>query len=107
MPMTILLLGTDASHNSDSQILVRLDPQAKTISMLSLPRDLMVDIPGVGTNKLNAAYTYGGVKLAAQTFHQITGVPIHPTPLYSILGNAVILGLLARLWREGADLAFI
>ena len=38
---------------------------------------------------------------------KLDGVPIHPTPLYSILGNAVILGLLARLWREGADLAFI
>ena len=67
-PMNILLLGTDASHNSDSQILVRLDPQAKTISMLSLPRDLYTDIPGVGYAKMNAAYADGGVKLAVQTF---------------------------------------
>ena len=81
-PVNILLLGVDHAGpgdpgRSDSQILVRLDPQTKTISMLSLPRDLQVDIPGVGTNKLNAAYTYGGVKLAVQTFHQLTGVPIH------------------------------
>ena len=76
MPMNILLLGTDASHNSDSQILVRLDPQAKTISMLSLPRDLYADIPGVGYGKMNAAYADGGVKLAVQTFSSITGLPI-------------------------------
>jgi LCP family protein required for cell wall assembly len=76
MPMNILLLGTDASHNADSQILVRLDPQAKTISMLSLPRDLYTDIPGVGYAKMNAAYADGGVKLAVQTFSNITGLPI-------------------------------
>jgi len=81
-PVDILLLGVDHAGpgdpgRSDSQILVRLDPQTKTISMLSLPRDLQVDIPGVGINKLNAAYTYGGVKLAVQTFHKVTGVPIH------------------------------
>jgi prolipoprotein diacylglyceryltransferase len=35
------------------------------------------------------------------------GVPIHATPLYSLLGNLVILGLLIRLWIEGADVAFI
>ena len=35
------------------------------------------------------------------------GVPVHPTPLYSLLGNAAIFGLLARLWIEGTDLAFV
>ncbi len=76
-PMNILLLGADASHNSDSQILVRLDPQAGTISMLSLPRDLYTDIPGVGYAKMNAAYADGGVKLAVQTFSAIVGLPIN------------------------------
>ncbi len=81
-PMNILLLGIDHAGpgdpgRSDSQILVRLDPQAKTISMLSLPRDLYSDIPGVGYNKLNAAYSYGGVKLAVKTFSDITGLPIN------------------------------
>ena len=81
-PVNILLLGIDHAGpgdpgRSDSQILVRLDPQAKTISMLSLPRDLRWDIPGVGYNKLNAAYTYGGVKLAIKTFKSLTGLPIN------------------------------
>ena len=81
-PVNILLLGIDHAGpgdpgRSDSQILVRLDPQAKTISMLSLPRDLRVDIPGRGYDKMNAAYTYGGVKLAIKTFKSLTGLPIN------------------------------
>ncbi len=76
-PVNILLLGTDENSNSDSQILVRLDPQAKTISMLSLPRDLRWNIPGIGYAKMNAAYNVGGVKLAVQTFSAITGLPIN------------------------------
>ena len=76
-PVNILLLGVDENQNSDSQILVRLDPQAKTISMLSLPRDLRTDIPGLGYAKMNAAYHFGGVKLAVQTFSKITGLPIN------------------------------
>src|SRR5450830_1478556 len=81
-PVNILLLGIDHAGpgdpgRSDSQILVRLDPQAKTISMLSLPRDLRTYIPGKGYDKLNAAYTYGGVKLAIKTFKSITGLPIN------------------------------
>ncbi len=81
-PMNILLLGIDHSGpgdpgRSDSQILLRLDPQAKTISMLSLPRDLRWDVPGVGYTKMNAAYTYGGPRLAIKTFEAITGLPIN------------------------------
>ena len=76
-PMNILLLGGDSSRNSDSEMLVRLDPRAGTISMLSVPRDLYTDIPGVGYAKLNAAYADGGVKLAVETFTQVTGLPIN------------------------------
>ncbi|MBI5767025.1 MAG: prolipoprotein diacylglyceryl transferase [Verrucomicrobia bacterium] len=38
---------------------------------------------------------------------KLDGVPIHPTPLYSILGNFLLFGLLVRLWLVGADLALI
>ena len=80
-PMNILLMGSDHAGpgdpgRSDSQILVRLDPQTKSISMLSVPRDLRVDIAGVGWNKMNAAFTYGGPALAVKTFSQVTGLPI-------------------------------
>jgi len=79
--MNILLMGSDHAGpgdpgRSDSQILVRLDPQTKSISMLSVPRDLRVDIEGVGYNKMNAAFSYGGPALAVKTFSQVTGLSI-------------------------------
>src|SRR3954449_12462128 len=55
-------------------MLLRLDPDQKAIALLSLPRDLKVEIPGVGTDKLNAAYSIGGPKLTLQTVKQLTGV---------------------------------
>jgi LCP family protein required for cell wall assembly len=67
-PFTILLLGLDQRDNereqhiparSDTMILVRIDPRAKSAGMISLPRDLWVDIPNYGQGKINTAYTYG------------------------------------------------
>ena len=82
-PMNILLIGSDKSTipgdpgRSDTQMLVRLDPETKSISMLSLPRDLRVDIPGRGYAKMNEAYSYGGPALVIDTFKQLTGLPIN------------------------------
>jgi LCP family protein required for cell wall assembly len=82
-PVNILLIGSDKTQvpgdpgRSDTQMLVRLDPQTKSISMLSLPRDLRVDVPGHGLDKMNTAYAYGGPRLVVQTFKQITGLPIN------------------------------
>ncbi len=45
--------------------------------MLSIPRDLQVDIPGVGLSKMNAAYSYGGPALVIKTFKQVTGLPVN------------------------------
>lgn len=72
-PQTILLIGSDhrarepfsASH-TDTMMLVRLDPNSSTINVLSVPRDLKVQIPeggGLQTDKLNAAYSIGGPNL--------------------------------------------
>src|SRR5690606_23115134 len=62
--INILLLGTDARigdevSRTDAIILVRLDAKTKRVSMLSFPRDLWVDIPNHGKNKINAAYPIG------------------------------------------------
>jgi LCP family protein required for cell wall assembly len=78
----ILLIGRDMASpgdpgRSDSQILVRLDPATRSISMLSLPRDLHVEIPGVGYEKMNAAHTYGGPALVVETFSAVTGLDVN------------------------------
>jgi LCP family protein required for cell wall assembly len=80
-PQTILLMGSDKrSKNSsdvrrgligkplsDTMMLMRLDPSKQATALLSLPRDLKVDIPGYGTDKLNAAYSLGGARLTVRT----------------------------------------
>ncbi len=81
--MNILLIGSDKSKvpgdpgRSDTQILVRLDPETKSISMFSVPRDLRVLIPDHGYDKMNTAYSYGGPALAVKTFTELTGLPIN------------------------------
>lgn len=84
---TFIILGSDnrswvaGSENlSDSMILVRLDPPDNLISIMSIPRDLAVVLPGheaLGTVKINEAFELGGPKLAIQTVEQTLGVPVN------------------------------
>ena len=53
---------------------------------MSIPRDLKVEIPGVGTDKFNAAYTYGGPKLTLQVVKELTGLPINHVVNVDFLG---------------------
>ncbi len=76
-PQTILLIGSDhRAHepfkqaNTDTMLLVRLNGSSSTINVMSLPRDLEVNIPGHPTNKLNAAYSEGGWNLLIKTIKQ-------------------------------------
>jgi LCP family protein required for cell wall assembly len=77
-PQTILILGSDhragqprSAANTDTIMLVHIDPSSSTINVMSVPRDLMVDIslPGgrVQTAKINAAYSLGGPNLVVKT----------------------------------------
>lgn len=66
-PVTILILGLDyrdwqaqeGPPRSDTMILLTVDPVSKTAGMLSIPRDLWVNIPGMGYNKINTAMRFG------------------------------------------------
>lgn len=66
-PFTVLLLGSDDDSkfapdrlNTQSMILVRVDPASRQATMLSIPRDLWVQIPGEGNGKISWAYQLGG-----------------------------------------------
>lgn len=87
--ITMLLMGVDRrpgegnATRSDTIMVARLDPQHQRIAMLSLPRDLIVPIPGVGYARINAANVYGestgaggGIELARQTVGDLLGMPI-------------------------------
>jgi LCP family protein required for cell wall assembly len=81
-PTLIVLLGTDGdttearadARRSDSILLVRTDPARHRIAYLSIPRDLRVEIPGFGSNKINAAFQLGGPALALRTIRSLTGL---------------------------------
>jgi polyisoprenyl-teichoic acid--peptidoglycan teichoic acid transferase len=81
-PSLIMLLGTDGDRTaarqdfrrSDSILLVRTDPSRHRMSYLSIPRDLRVDIPGQGPNKINAAFQLGGPALTMKTVRALTGL---------------------------------
>jgi LCP family protein required for cell wall assembly len=92
-PENILILGSDKrasepedTGRSDTTILLRLDPDQSTISLISIPRDLKVDIPGVGTAKFNEAYAVGGPKLTLQVVKELTGLPINHVVNVDYLG---------------------
>ena len=86
-PQTIMLIGSDERNKtandagsgarSDTIILVRLDPDKEATALMSLPRDLRVEIPGHGIDKINAAYSLGGAKLTLQTVKKLTGLSIN------------------------------
>jgi LCP family protein required for cell wall assembly len=98
--VTILLMGVDTElvidpngqvspdrvgpARSDTMILLTIDPQSKTAGMMSIPRDLWVNIPGFNYARINTAYYNGeanklpggGPVLAMRTVEQVIGVPV-------------------------------
>lgn len=94
-PQTIMILGSDkrasiesasAYGRSDTTILVRIDPEQERIAVLSIPRDLKTEIPGYGTAKFNAAYSYGGPKLTLQVVKELTGLKVNHVVNVDFLG---------------------
>jgi LCP family protein required for cell wall assembly len=80
--MTILLLGSDkrpwdGGFRTDTIVLLTLNSENGTASLLSFPRDLYVNIPGWTTDRINTAFYHGGFKLLADTMQQNFGV--HPS----------------------------
>ncbi|WP_010632644.1 LCP family protein [Sporolactobacillus vineae] len=77
-PISILMMGVDERANdrgrSDTLIVMTLNPKTKTMQMISIPRDTRTEIVGRGTmDKINAAYAYGGIKMAQDTVQQFIG----------------------------------
>jgi LCP family protein required for cell wall assembly len=85
-PSNILILGADVGADrtdrsgpgrSDSIMLLRTNPDDHRLSFVSIPRDLRVEIPGHGPDKINAAYAFGGPALAIETVEALTGLPVN------------------------------
>jgi LCP family protein required for cell wall assembly len=72
-----LHVGHAISSNSDTMMIVHVPAHGGSVSVVSLPRDSWVEIPGHGMNKINAAFGIGGPKLMVQTVEQNTGLTIN------------------------------
>lgn len=78
-----LVLGIDSrggpgdTQNTDTIIVLSVDPLNRTAAMLSIPRDTLVKIPGHGSDKINAAFAFGGPDLAQRTVEGLLGIKIN------------------------------
>ncbi|WP_188896372.1 LCP family protein [Microlunatus endophyticus] len=80
--LNFVLMGSDSrdakniqdNARSDTLMIVHLDADRKAVYIISFPRDMYVDIPAHGKNKINAAYAFGGPQLTVSTLEQLTGV---------------------------------
>ena len=106
-----LVIGYDRRHGeaegtpsrSDTLMLLRADPQTDTISMLSFPRDLVVEIrcPGsVYTSKINAAYSTCGARGALDTVRNLSGLPINYLITVNFSGFKRIVNTLGGVWVD-------
>jgi LCP family protein required for cell wall assembly len=91
--INVLLIGLDyrdweaglGAPRSDTMIVLTIDPLTRTAGMVTIPRDMWVNIPGFGYSRINTAYSSGegsklpggGPALSSKTVEQFLGVPIH------------------------------
>ena len=86
--ITIMLLGVDkrpdgGDQNADVIIIANVDLTAQKVAAVSIPRDLLVEIPGVGQDKINSAYNYG---VKSNTESKIAGAALMRDTIESTFG---------------------
>jgi len=108
---TILLMGRDvpyvdgrpaenAPSRSDTMMVVSVDPPRRRLTVLSIPRDTRVEIPGHGPDKINAALALGGPALAMQTVQNLLDVPIDRYMVLNIEGLIRMVDLIGGIDLE-------
>ncbi len=115
-PVTVLLMGTDVVYTrerrclkadqsaftgrSDTMLVVRLNPVANSISMLSIPRDTTVHIAGYGKQKINAANALGGPRLAVDTVNSFLNIPVDHFVVLNVHGLVELVDELGGITVE-------
>ncbi len=103
--ITVLVLGCDEDRlpgskkvivenaRSDTILAIKFDFSTSRITGVSIPRDLMVQLPGYNSNKINAYHKYGGAMLAKKAAEAVMGVPLQ----YTVVVNYKILQEMVNL----------
>ncbi len=102
--INVLLLGVDDGDSdaeadepkrTDAILLLSFDPDKNKVAILSIPRDTKVVLPGHrDPSKINAAYAFGGVMMAKQTFANLLEIPIHYYALANWQGFIDVVNLI-------------
>jgi LCP family protein required for cell wall assembly len=93
--------GSAGGQRGDVVMLVRLNQASSTAQMLSIPRDLWVDIPGHSKNRVNAAYAFGGPSLMVETIKQNLDVEVNHYVEIDFVGFSALIDELG-----GIEIAF-
>src|SRR4029077_12549078 len=111
-PTTALVIGTDRrkgsqaelTGRSDTLILIRADPQTKSLSMLSFPRDLITTLKCPGhpdaRDRINAAFSECGTLGAVETVRALTGLPINYFVTVNFRGFTALVNNLGVVWLD-------
>jgi LCP family protein required for cell wall assembly len=95
--------GTIGGARADVVMLVKIHGDNSTTQMLSVPRDLWVDIPGRGNDKINAAYAYGGPTLMVETVKSNLGIEVNH---YMEIGFVGFQGMIDELGGVTIDFPY-
>ncbi len=107
--MALLLIGSDITNQvestadsgtlpkTDTLILTLINPQQHKISLISIPKDTLTDIPGYGLDKINNASALGGYELTKKAVSVLTGVPVNHYALVNYDGFIKLVDLLGGI----------
>lgn len=100
----ILILGIDEREErndfkgrTDTIIIYHISSWGKKDSLISIPRDIRVQLEGYGWNKINAAYVYGGEEMIKQEIYELTGIEIDRVMIINFNGFKRIIDILGGI----------
>jgi LCP family protein required for cell wall assembly len=98
--LNVLVLGIDtrendpSTRNTDTMLVVSIDPLNKTAAMLSIPRDVYIDKPGTFQGKINGAFAFGGPDLVRKLVDDLLGIRVNSYALINFEAfNKIIDGV--------------
>src|SRR3990172_7290692 len=86
-----------APRRADSIMVLRTDPKRHRLAYLSIPRDLRVEIPGYGEEKINSAFQLGGPALALKTVRVLTGLQVNHVVIVDFADFPSVIHQLCRI----------
>jgi polyisoprenyl-teichoic acid--peptidoglycan teichoic acid transferase len=109
-PFNVLVLGVDERPESEEEgsrtdtiMLVRVDPGTGDIRLLSVPRDLLVEVAPGEENRINAAYNFGGIDQTVTAFEDYSGVDVDHYAVVDFQGFKDVINAMGGVEVDVAD----